>query len=121
MFIDYMSNKALKESNHLLNQAKNLIVDRLGQDFSVQEIALHLHVHPNYLSRLFTKEIGMSITDYAIMLRIEKAKRLFSTPGVKVFEVAEQVGYESVSHFNRIFKREVGMSPKEYQISLSPR
>ncbi|MNL72728.1 HTH-type transcriptional regulator YesS [compost metagenome] len=61
----------------------------------------------------------MTLTEYAVMLRMEKAKALLATPGMKVFEVAEQVGYESVSHFNRTFKRQTGMNPKEYQASLS--
>jgi two-component system response regulator YesN len=118
-FIDYMSDKAMNVSNHLLKQAKNYVHERLGTNFSVQDIAAHLHVHPNYLSRLFTKETGVTITDYAIRLRMERAKKRLASPGVKIFEVAELVGYESVSHFNRIFKRETGMSPKEYQSSLT--
>jgi two-component system response regulator YesN len=40
---------------------------------------------------------------------------LRTDPQVKIYEVAEAVGYDSVSHFSRIFKRETGMSPKDYQ------
>ncbi|MDF2922451.1 MAG: DNA-binding response regulator [Paenibacillaceae bacterium] len=119
LYMDYMSDRSQHASNHLLAQAKKLITERLLQDFSVQDIATQLHLHPNYLSRLFTKETGMTLTDYTVMLRMEKAKALLAVPGIKVFEVAGQVGYESVSHFNRTFKRQTGMNPKEYQASLA--
>jgi two-component system, response regulator YesN len=119
MYMNHMLDKENSDSSHLLHTTKKMIQERLNQDLSLQEIAATLHVHPNYLSRLFTKETGISITDYAISLRMEKAKSYLSEPGMKVFEVAEKVGYESVSHFNRIFKREVGMSPRDYQATLA--
>jgi two-component system response regulator YesN len=85
----------------------------------VQDIAMKLHVHPNYLSRRFARETGITLTEYTVMLRMEKAKALLASPGWKVFQVAEEVGYESISHFNRTFKRHTGMNPKEYQTSLA--
>lgn len=119
LYMDYMADRSQHASGHLLAQAKQLITGGLLQDFTVQDIAMQLHVHPNYLSRLFARETGMTLTEYTVMLRMEKAKSLLAVPGIKVFQVAEQVGYESISHFNRTFKRQTGMSPKEYQISLS--
>lgn len=79
------------------------------------EIASYLYLHPNYLTRMFKKETGMTLMDYISKRRIENAKELLGQSGFKVYEVAEHVGYESIAHFNRIFKRETGMSPKEYQ------
>lgn len=119
LYMDYMSDRSQHATSRLLAQAKQLINSGLLEDFTVQDIALKLHVHPNYLSRLFARETGMTLTEYTVMLRMEKAKALLAAPGLKVFQVAEEVGYESVSHFNRTFKRHTGMNPKEYQASLA--
>lgn len=119
LYMDYMLERSQHATSRLLAQAKQLINSRLLEDFTVQDIAMKLHVHPNYLSRLFARETGKTLTEYTVMLRMEKAKMLLAAPGWKVFQVAEEVGYESVSHFNRTFKRHTGMNPKEYQASLS--
>jgi two-component system response regulator YesN len=49
---------------------------------------------------------------------MERAKELLKQPGIKVYEVAEAVGYGSVGYFNRIFKKSSGMTPKEYMDSV---
>lgn len=119
LYMDYMSDRSEHATGRLVTQAKQLINGGLLEDFTVQDIAMKLHVHPNYLSRLFARETGKTLTEYAVMLRMEKAKALLASPGMKVFQVAEEVGYGSVSHFNRTFKRHTGMNPKEYQASLA--
>ncbi len=119
LYMDYMLERSQHATSRLLAQAKQLINSGLLEDFTVQDIAMKLHVHPNYLSRLFARETGITLTEYTVMLRMEKAKALLASPGWKVFQVAEEVGYESVSHFNRTFKRHTGMNPKEYQTSLA--
>lgn len=119
LYMDYMLERSQHATSRLLAQAKQLITAGLLEDFTVQDIAMKLHVHPNYLSRLFARETGKTLTEYTVMLRMEKAKALLASPGRRVFQVAEEVGYDSVSHFNRTFKRHTGMNPKEYQASLS--
>jgi two-component system response regulator YesN len=118
-YLVYALNSEKKRNCYLIEKAKKIILQNLDKEISLSEIASQLYFHPNYLSRLFKKEVGLSITDYQIRLRIEKAKEILREPGVKVYEVAERVGYESVTYFNRLFKKEVGITPKEYQKNLS--
>ncbi len=114
-YIEYIKENGETQINTLVTQTKKLIGERLEQGISVSDIAACIYVNPDYLSRLFRRITGVSITDYVIKEKIEKAKDLLRQPGMKIYMVAESIGYESVSHFSRIFKREVGMAPKEYQ------
>lgn len=114
-FLEHLKGVEKKHSNHLVGNAKRIIDENLSQEISVAEIASYLYLHPNYLTRLFKAETGMSLMDYISKKRVEQAKVFLCQPGFKVYEVAQRVGYESIAHFNKIFKRDTGMSPKEYQ------
>ena len=117
-YFDYILANERKQVSKLVEQVEQFVDKNLGDDISVVDIATYLHLHPNYLFRLFKEETGLSVIEYLIEKRVGKARMLLSDKNAKIYEVAENVGYESVSHFSRIFKRETGMSPKEYQQSL---
>jgi two-component system response regulator YesN len=68
-------------------------------------------VSKNHLSWEFARETGETLTEYISRVRIEEAKRLFSTTPLKVYEVAEKVGFGNVEHFSRVFKKLAGASP----------
>ena len=114
-YMEYMNGQEHGQNHILIEQAKKIIGDSLSKELRLSEIASYLYIHPNYLSRLFKEEEGIGISEYIIKLRVSKAKEYLEQPGMKVYEVSEKVGYESIAFFNRIFKRECGMSPKEYQ------
>ncbi len=114
-YIDYLLVVQQKSNHFIVDNAKKFIKEHINEEMTLEDVASLLYVHPCYLSRLFKQRVGMSITDYRIICRVEKAKELFKTPGIKIYEVAERVGCGSVSSFNRIFKSITGTSPKEYQ------
>jgi AraC-like DNA-binding protein len=64
---------------------------------------------------MFKKATGINFTDYLSRVRIEKAKNLLLNPNLRVSEIAYEVGFQSLTHFNRVFKRVVGQSPTEYR------
>lgn len=115
-YMEYELGRENRQTHKIIEQIKKLILQKLWDNISIADIASAVYLNQSYLSRLFKRETGMSITDYMIRLKMEKAKELLNKPGMKVYEVAESLGYESVSHFNRLFKRETGMNPKEFQI-----
>lgn len=114
-YMSAMLGRETHQPRRLVERAKRLIQEQFTEELSLEKLAAQLFLHPKYLSRLFKKEVGLSPTDYHIRLRIERAQQLLHQPGIKVYEVAEQVGYNSIAHFNRIFKREVGLTPKDFQ------
>jgi two-component system response regulator YesN len=118
-YMKYSASTDQRQVHHLVHKAMELIHERYLAEISVTEIASELYLHPNYLSRLFKRETGQSISEYVIRLRMEKAKRLLEQKDAKVYQVALEVGYESVPHFYTVFKRLVGINPKEYQSSFN--
>ena len=114
-FLNNSISREAGQTNNLIERVKGFILQNLCNEISLTEIAAKVYLHPNYLSRLFKDLVGVSITEFIIKMRMEKAKEILAQPGMKVYEAANYLGYESNTHFSRIFKRVIGMSPKEYQ------
>lgn len=71
-----------------------------------------------YLGKIFNKNVGENFNNYVDHIRIEHAKKLISENKMKVYEIAEMVGYKNVDYFHKKFKRYVGESPAEYRKKL---
>jgi len=82
---------------------------------SLEEVAASTQISPGYLSRLLKRETGFSFVDYLTRVRITRAMEIMNDPAVKVYEVAEAVGYQSQHYFSRAFKRVFGRPPVEYR------
>jgi len=96
--------------------AQGYIDSHYGEpDLTLEKVASEVQVSPGYLSRLLKRETGFSFVDYLTRVRITRAVQLMSDPAVKVYEVAEAVGYQSQHYFSRAFKRVFGRSPVEYR------
>ena len=84
-------------------------------DFSIISMAEAIGVSEGHLSRLFKAETGLSINNYLTRLRIRKAMDYLKDIKVKVYEVADKVGYQDIAYFSNTFKKLVGKSPSDYQ------
>lgn len=95
---------------------KEIIRKEHVKELNLEELSHKVFLNPKYLSRIFKNETGISITDYLIYVRIEIAKQLLrDNPEIKIYEVANLVGYADSVFFNKIFKRLVGITPLEYK------
>jgi len=88
-------------------------------DISVGSIAAHLSISEGHLSHIFKKETDCTILGYLTRHRIQQAMILLKDCRVKVYEVAQQVGYRDIAYFSSTFKKQTGMSPSEYQDTQS--
>ena len=86
-------------------------------DISVGTVAQSLNISEGYLSHTFKKETDYTLLNYLTRYRIHKAMELLKDCRVKVYEVAEQVGYRDIAYFSATFKKYTGISPSEYQLS----
>ena len=86
-------------------------------DISVGNVAQSLNISEGYLSHTFKKETDYTLLNYLTRYRIHKAMELLKDCRVKVYEVAEQVGYRDIAYFSATFKKYAGISPSEYQLS----
>lgn len=104
------------EHSHSVMKKICLYIDaRLEYELGREEIAEFAGFHPAYLSRLFKKETGMSLSDYIFHARIKKAQELLVTTSFTVTEIAGKAGYVNYTHFTKMFKKHTGLTPKQYR------
>jgi len=82
---------------------------------SVGSIAAHLCISEGHLSHIFKKETDYTLLNYLTRYRIHKAMELLRDCRMKVYEVADMVGYKDITYFSATFKKVVGITPSEYQ------
>lgn len=102
-------------ANSIIERAIQMIHSSYMEDLSLQIIADELSLHPVWLSQLFKKETGQTYMDFLTETRINKAKTLLRETSMKVYEIAESVGYHNLQHFGTIFKKRTSQTPKEYR------
>ena len=99
----------------LIREAVTAIRFNIDQPLSLNHIAETLGVHPSYLSRAFKKELGMTLTDYINMLRIEEAKYMLDHSNASIIEIASSVGYCDSNYFSKVFQKREHMTPHDYR------
>lgn len=112
--VDYMNDHG-KAVSSVIQKAIAYIEEHIAQDLDREEIAGHVYLNPAYLSRLFKKETGRSLTDYIVEARIAKVKPMLESTNLKISDIAVAVGYDSFSHFTKTFKKLTGLTPQEYR------
>ena len=109
--------KKIHESPNLspaVRKAVNFIRDNLGKKLTTSVIAEKTGYNRCYMSTLFKKETGATISEYILTRRIEAACSMIKD-GVSLSEISEALGFSSQSHFGVQFRRTSGLSPKEYR------
>lgn len=89
----------------------------LAADLSLKAISKILNMNPSYLSALFKKETGQTLTEYVTKKRMRHAADLLSSTTLQVQTVAQQCGIMDVNYFTKAFKKETGKTPTEYRNS----
>lgn len=98
-----------------IQKAIILIEGDLSGDLSLTRLARELNVNSSYLSTLFKKETGSTVTDYIINRRISHAKHLLGSSRLQVQTVGQLCGFEDVHYFSKVFKRLTGFTPKQFR------
>lgn len=96
-------------------RAKAFLAEHQSEEITLEEVAKALHVSTFYFCKMFKKATGLTFTDYLGRVRIERAKTLLLNPNLRISEVAYEVGFGSLTHFNRIFRKLVGESPSDFR------
>ena len=104
-------------SNRYVQSAIEYIEDHYpDSDFSLGALAESMSVSEGHISRLFKAETDISINNYLTKYRIRMAMDYLKDVQVKVYEVAEKVGYQDIAYFSNTFKKLVGKTPSDYQV-----
>lgn len=80
-----------------------------------EELAGRVFLHPDYLTKLFKKETGMTLIEYATEVRLDAAKELLEHTSLYVGEIANRLSYRNFSYFSKLFKQKTGVTPKQYR------
>jgi len=111
--------KALREQkrgykNQIIVQIKAYIQDNLNQRLNLQNVAAVFGFSPNYLSTLFAKQAECPFVEYVTREKIRAAKEMMREENVKLYEIAERLGFDNAFYFSKVFKKVEGCSPREY-------
>lgn len=110
---------SMKNYSPLIQKVLTTIDSELTADLSLNFQAKELNVNPSYLSSLFKKETGMTLTDYVNKKRAEHAARLLKTTSMQIQTIAQYCGILDVNYFTKVFKKYLGKTPKDYRESQS--
>ncbi len=102
-----------------VTRAKQFIAQNQNNAICLATVAKAVNTSTFYFCKLFKRATGLTFTDYLARVRIEKAKTLLLDPNRRVSEVAYDIGFQSLTHFNRVFRKIVGRSPSSYRQSAS--
>ena len=101
------------QSDDILARLQRFIESNYSKKLTLLDIAGAVHANRSYISRLYKQKTGVNLFDAINRYKVEKSKEMLLS-GLKVYEVAERVGFDDVAYFSKVFKKHEGCSPKEY-------
>ena len=114
----YIEGKRAEQNYIVINRIIDIIENYYSQDLTVEGFAEEVYLSPNYIRKIFKKEMGKTILDYIIQTRMNKAIELMRTTFLSIKDIAEKVGYKDSSYFGQVFKQKYGVTPGEYRKSV---
>jgi len=97
--------------DYRINKITHFIAAHYSDKLTVKDLAELVNLNKAYLGRLFKKQIGITIDQYIIQVRIRNAENMLQSGSYKVHEVAENCGFSDVFHFYKLFRATRGFSP----------
>ncbi len=108
------SNLSVDPKTVLSNKVKEYIQNNLHKAIRVDEIAAGLYHSPHYIGNVFALINGVTIKEYALQCKMQKALNLLGIKGLSVAETARKLGYDSAHYFSKCFKNYYGFSPSKH-------
>jgi two-component system response regulator YesN len=117
---DVIFHDEIKFSSNSHQAILKTITDYIAEHFhnenlDLKEVAEKVHITPSYVSTLFKKYTDVNFSEYVMRVRMEKAIELLVHTDLKVFEVAERIGYPNTQYFSVLFKRYTAHTPIAYR------
>jgi AraC-like DNA-binding protein len=120
-----LSNEILIQRNNaeppMITKAKEFIRKHYAEDLSLPQVAQFANASPFYFCKVFKRVTGLTFSKFLARARIESSKNLLINPQLRVSEVAFEVGFQSLTHFNRVFRSILSQSPTQYRLMVQNR
>ena len=110
---------SMRNYSSVVQRAITYIDADLSADLSLRTLAAAQNINASYLSSLFKKETGETITEHVNKKRIEHAVHLLQSSKLQVQSIAQHCGISDVNYFSKLFKKHMGMTPREYRATVS--
>lgn len=108
--------QSIQENMSIVEKVKYFIDEKIGeQSLSCEDIASAVYLNPDYLTRVFKKEMGIPISEYLQQRRLTLAIDLLKKSNQSVSDIALTVGYSNLSYFSTLFKKAAGVNPSDYR------
>lgn len=117
-FIASIEEKSKDQAGWIMDKIFHYIHEHFHASITIEDIAGHVYLSPNYVRTLFKKETGETVLDYIVKLRMKRAVELLKNPSLKIHEIARSVGYENISYFCSVFHKHKGYTPNEFRKRL---
>lgn len=111
---DILKSRKVTYKEHVITNVKKYIQSHIEERLTLNDVAGIFGLSPNYLSVLFKKTCDTGFSEYITQMKVSKAKTMLLEQDMKIYEVANQLGFESAFYFSKVFKKVEGMSPREY-------
>ena len=112
--IEHCSRTKISE-DPTVNRMISYIRDNISHRITLEDIAGAVGLHPAYVSSLFSKKTGMSVSKFINVNRIRAIESFLVESDMKMLELAELFSFSSAAHFSAYFKRHTGQTPREYR------
>ncbi len=101
--------------SRIVDECLSYIEQNYFSDITLKDLSEYTHTHTNHICRLFSQELGSSFNDVLTIKRLESAKILLKNTNMKIYEIAELVGYHKPAYFSELFKKYCNKTPNEYR------
>lgn len=108
-----LDTQTAQNERKLVEKIEWYVEDNIDQAIGVSDVATALFMNPDYLSRLFKTEKGISLKEYIIQRKMQSAQVLLRTTSLPVSIIASKLGYDNFSHFSQAYRKKMGMSPTD--------
>jgi two-component system, response regulator YesN len=115
IFLRKVKKSTLQKNNNIIKDIEKYLQENFDRDVKLQEISEHFYISREYISRKFKQEFNENISDYIVRIRMEKAKSLLKNSQLKIYEIANMIGYQDDKYFRKVFKKVEGITPNEYR------
>lgn len=103
----------------IIRDIKFYLKRNYSENVNLKLLSDEFHLNAVYISQMFKKETGESLTDYVLKIRMGKAAALLRDTDLRIQEIADMVGYGTAKQFSAVFRRYYGVIPSEYRNSIT--
>nr|WP_320026279.1 PocR ligand-binding domain-containing protein [uncultured Acetobacterium sp.] len=114
-YLERLEVSAIKPENPNIKIMIDFVENNYQKNLTVEAIADAACLSPGYAGRIFKDQLGLSIMDYVLKVRIDKSKKLLLNPHYQIQAIAENVGYLDAGYFTKVFRKFEGITPTQFR------